>query len=281
MPGFATYQAIKDVIPGQIIVLPVMKAGISSEGAHVWQSSWRVAGVPAAGAVPATGAGTVPDTDTAGAIILPRLMSNASNSVIRHLLRMGSFCITNRIGVLLLDILWFNSGLDGTVTTAQTINSTALSRYTGGSGNMLALICWTATGTTVSNVIVDYTDQADAAQVTPSVALWTEGWGGGALAPIANQIQILPLNGVGIKSVQSLTLSASTLTAGDFGAMIFRIIAYLPVAKFADYAEIDFVLQMAGLMEDISKDACLCFWAMLDTTGGNIGVQGPLVGIWN
>jgi len=217
---------------------------------------WRAVGFPGSGSVPATGAGTVPTSATAGALVV----ANPTAPDLSYFTKFGLGSQSQSISLLLIDVLWFNSALSGTVATAQTINSSALTRYTTGDGVYIGLVCWTATGTTASNVTVSYTNQAGTAgRTTPSVALWTGGWGGSTLGPVADQFQGLPLQAgdSGVRSIQTLTLSASTLTAGSFGAMLYKPIATITSAATA-YSERDLVLQTPGLIQK-QDSACLQF----------------------
>jgi hypothetical protein len=62
----------------------------------------------------------------------------------------------------------------------------------------------------------------------PSFALWTGALGGGTLAPTSMQMQgpLFPTGDSGVTQVNTITLSASTTTAGDFGvALIGPILA--------------------------------------------------------
>ena len=229
---------------------------------------WRATGIPVVGAVPATGVGTLPTKDTVGAMFL-RNATAPDNSYLTTFDMYIDGTVGDYNSFMLVDVLWFNSGLSGTVITAQTINSSALTRYTGtnSAGNYLGLVCWTATGSTASNVTCSYTNQAGTAgKTTPSVVFWTGAFGAGAIAPTADQVQILPLalGDTGIRSIESLTLSASTLTAGNFGAMIFRPLATLTQLVTTGMTR-DLVLQIPSLPQKIN-DACLSIITVQSTT---------------
>ena len=270
MPGFATYDDIINSLSalGRGQILKWCKLSMTAEAAGVPNLMWRgLPGLIAAGAVPDTGVGTIPTSSTAGAIPF----TNAAGGRTMHALWVAAGGVTAS-GFILTDILWFGSGLSGTVTTEQVINSTALTRNTGGIGNQIALICWTATGTTAVNVTVNYTNSAGvAARTTVSVALWTGGFGGGTLAPTANQMQIVPLQAgdLGVRSIEGLTLSASTLTAGDFGVCIFKPVVNTMLNYPANTSIVkDLVLQTPSL-EQVNDNACLVpIWIPSGTTTG-------------
>jgi len=252
--AFTNYDAIIAALTaGKQDHRSIFKGSQTADAAGVPVFTWRGAGTPAAGAVPATGSGTVPTRDTTGAIY----MANGVTANTAYFLKYGVGGATQGTSWL-VDVCWFNSGLSGTVITAQTINSLALTRYTTGEDLLIALICWTATGTTASNVTVSYTNQdGTAGRTTTSVAFWTGGYGGGALAPTADQVQLLPLQAGdrGARSIQSLTLSASTLTAGNFGVMLLKRLAVVSY-EAARYNERDLVLQTSNLPQKIDS-ACL------------------------
>jgi hypothetical protein len=95
------------------------KASVSTEGAGTYQSLWKVAGFPAAGANPplfSAGAGYVPTKSTLGAFPFTNTTLPAKNALAKYAL------LSANPGILLLyDRLWACSGLGTVVTTAQTI----------------------------------------------------------------------------------------------------------------------------------------------------------------
>jgi hypothetical protein len=273
----ANYDAIIAALTnGLQEVTPFQKASQTTDAAGAPCLSWRAVGNPSAGAVPATGAGTIPTKDTAGAIFMANPTANL------YLTKFGMGGATQNIAWL-IDILWFNSGLNGTTTTAQTFTSTALTRYSGtaAAGNEIALICWTATGSTATTITATYTNQAGtAAKVTPAVNFWTGGLGGGTVPPTADQFQVLPFasGDTGVRALADVDLLASTLTAGDFGACIFRRLAMVGF-NANQYVERDLVLQTTSLPERFD-DACLALVIIPSTTstGNYFGVVEAVEG---
>jgi len=215
--------------------------------------AWRAAGIPIAGAVPATGSGTVPTSSTNGAFVL----QNPAAGKQRYLTNIGTIQVDSATNgyAMLIDVLWFNSGLSGTSASAQTINSLALTRYTSGKGNRIALIDWTATGATNSNVTVSYTNEnGTSGRTTVSTPIWSGNFSHGANAPVADQWQELPLQDgdYGVQSIQSLTLSGTTGSAGDFGVVIFHPIAFVNRRGFFNQ-----INQLGDGLPEIMSGACL------------------------
>lgn len=122
----------------------------------------------------------------------------------------------------LYDRLVETGGLSGTVSTAQTVNSAALpTRASGGAGVQLWIEWYTATGATQVTVTASYTNQSGTSgRTTPAINFQatpnTSGNG--------HEIQQLPLQAgdTGVQSVQSVTLSGTTGTAGNFGITLLK-----------------------------------------------------------
>jgi hypothetical protein len=147
--------------------------------------------------------------------------------------------------------------LSGTVTTAQTTNlpTAALTRYTSGVGVMASLEITTAVGTTATTATVSYTNSAGVAgRTSPAVTF------GGTNDRQASQVQLVPLQAgdVGVRSVESVTLAASTGTAGAFGVTLFRPLAALPWFELNDEGmPYDMVKHLGCFFEPIQSDACI------------------------
>lgn len=179
---------------------------------------------------------------------------------------------------ILIDRLSHQGGLDGTLTTAQTTNlpTAALTRYTNGVGVMAAIVIYTAIGATASTFTVSYTNQAGVAgQTSVAHIIGSSSYNaGGRLIPIP-----LANGDTGIRSVESVTLSATTGTAGNFGIVLFR-----PIAMFAIDTLNPVVADLisgcsAGGLEPISDDACLNLLQVCETGGlVSIGVQSFFFG---
>lgn len=214
------------------------------------ESLWRYDGQPAGGAAPTTGA--IPDNTTVGA--LPFTSPGGS----RQSWMTQAWCTGLNAGTLILyDRLFHIGGLSGTTITAQSVQgspaSPALTRNTGGVGNMVFAEIYTAIGATARTITMDYTDDAGNSGST-SVATGIGGTGFNAV----NRAILLPLasGDNGVRAVNTVTLSATTGTAGNFGIVIAKPIAYLGVGFPGCPAWRDFVSGLPGIPE-IESGACL------------------------
>lgn len=155
------------------------------------------------------------------------------------------------------DRLVHTSGLSGTVLSAQSVNSAALpSRATGGANVEAWIEVYTGLGSTARTMTVSYTSQAGTAGRTGGVAL-AASMKAGEMRPIA-----LQGGDTGVRSVESLTLSGTTGTAGDFGVTLLRRLANVAVLGTYGVAQADaFDLGLPS----IDANACLAFMCDFDS----------------
>ena len=228
------------------------KVSMTAKAAGTFQSLWTAAGLPAAGANPASLAMVIPTSATAGALPFVNPTTGLS-----YISKIGSSQQT--IGTLILyDRIAHSSGLNGTLTTAQAVNGAALTRHTTGEDVELFLEVYTATGATASSVTISYTNSAGVAgRTTPAVAM--------QVTPVVGQMLPIPLQAgdTGIRSVQSVTLSASTATAGNFGITLVKRIAEIPITVAGTGVVLD---PFALGFPQIANDACLSFMVVTSTT---------------
>lgn len=231
---------------------PINKVSLTSKGAGLIQSLWKAAGFPIAGLNPATGAGGIPDRTTVGALPF------ASFGALIGYLSKLSLVSTTAGTIFLGDRLWACSGLNGTLTTSQTISGATITRNTSGIGNQLFIEWYTATGATAANLTVTYTAGGVGGK-TATVAM--------QVTPVAGQRVLVPLPDTGIQSVQSAILSASTVTAGDFGLTIVNPIDLMtvPAANIQGPARGAYDTAMPA----IDPNACLEFYVLC--TANNTG----------
>lgn len=164
--------------------------------------------------------------------------------------------------VVAIDLLNVSGGLSGTVTTEQTTNlpTAALTRHTGGDGVMIGLVIYTAVGTTGTTISVRYTNQAG----TPNRVSTVTSFGGTGFREAARLIQIpLAAGDTGVRSVQGVTLTATTGTAGNFGVCLFKPLTTFSLDSTTGTMPIDAVSSggMIGSMAEFDDDACLTFMA--------------------
>lgn len=177
-------------------------------------------------------------------------------AVVASISEMGSS--TSSKHYLLIDILNASGGLSGNINTLQTTNlpTAALTRSTDGVGVMAAMMMWTAVGATDTTITVLYTNTADVSGRTATLNFAVS-------APGANSLTVLGLQAgdLGVKSVQSVQLSAATGGVGNMGVVLYRPIAMLS-ANAAEHVTAE---RIPGWNTGWTTDACLCLVAGADS----------------
>jgi hypothetical protein len=200
-----------------------------------------------------------PTRTTTGA--LPDMI-NGGGTALRML---GAELVRQRGGLLVLcDRLSHQGGLSATVTTAQTTNlpTAALTRYTDGVGVMMGLEIYTQIGTTATTVTASYTNQANTSGQTSVATVF-----GGTNNREIYRLIVLPLQqgDTGVRAVASVTVLASTGTAGDFGVTLFKPLVAIPIVEHMYPHVHDALLTLHGQFAEVVDDACL-FWVTLSAT---------------
>jgi hypothetical protein len=160
--------------------------------------------------------------------------------------------------VVPIDLLNVSGGLSGIVTTEQTTNlpTAALTRHTGGDGVFIGIVIYTAIGTTATTISVRYTNQAG----TPNRVSTVTTFGGTGFREVSRLIQIpLQAGDTGVRSVEGVTLTATTGTAGNFGVCLFKPLMTFSLDSTTGTMPIDAVSSggMIGSMAEFDDDACL------------------------
>lgn len=208
-------------------------------------SFWLFEGTPPHGAAP--GAVSNPDNSTSGGLRQTDPGGGRQKYITGYqggVQGAGTF--------ILYDRLLHISGLSGTNATAQTVGG-SLTRYTDGAGNQIWVEIYTQIGASSTTVSASYTNTVPTAgRTTLSTSIGNTGF--------REQARIIPLTlqsgDLGVTSVQSVTLAATTGTAGDFGVTIAHPLQTIP-CTLAILANVrDNVSQLPPLTE-IKTDACL------------------------
>lgn len=240
------------------------KASIASVATGSYVSMWRATGQPGQGAIPSTAANC--NNATLGAIGFTQQTSPATS----YGAYLEAVFSNSAMTLEIHDRMIHMGGLNGTLTTAQTVgidlNGVTADNMANriGDSNYSDVQWWlewyTATGATAvtATVAVTYND-GTTGNITVSLA---------ATRPAG---QMIPLNGLipagaagkFIRGVTSVTLSATTGTAGSFGvtATRVRMSQSCPLANFkssSDWAAL-------GLPE-IYNSSCLFPVALTSTT---------------
>jgi len=241
------------------------KASITSQTANSFCSFWRGTGQPGQGAVPTTAA--VCNDSLLGCIQFNQQTSPATS----YLTILEGVTSNASMTLEIHDRLMHQGGLSGTVATAQTVNLDVVANLATddldarkGDANYSDVQWWlewyTATGATVvtATVNVTYNDGTSGNLTAQSLA---------ATRPASHMI---PLNGLipaadsgkYIRKVNTVTLSATTGTAGNFGVTATRYRA----ALFMPLANTRWTADWAGLgIPEITNNSCL-FAVMLTST---------------
>lgn len=231
------------------------KASLASQVAGVYCSMWRATGIPAQGAIPTTAA--VPTSATLGAMAFANQTSPAT-SYLAWLFSTSSNATTT---LEIHDRIAHMGGLVLNVTTSQTITGMDLSTLAPaadrvGAANYSDVQWWlevyTAGGATASTATINVTfDDASTGNLN-TIAV------GGTIAASRcygmDALRTTSQQGKNIRGINSVILSASTGTAGNFGFTATRPRSVLPMlvankTEVADWAQ-------TGLPE-IPNDSCL------------------------
>jgi hypothetical protein len=169
--------------------------------------------------------------------------------------------------VVAIDLLNISGGLSGTVTTEQTTNlpTAALTRYTGGDGVFIGIVIYTIIGTTATTISVRYTNQAGTSNRVSTVT----SFGGTGFRDVGRLIQIpLQAGDTGVRSVEGVTVTATTGTAGNFGVCLFKPLMSFSLDSTTGTMPIDAVSSggMIGSMAEFDDDACLTFMVFTPTS---------------
>ena len=220
-------------------------------------STWLYDGIPGGAVTPTTVA--APTKSTQGAIPF----TNPSGGRAKWL---ANFSYVPNAGghdiVMLYDRLLHIGGLDGTVTSAQTVGGT-LTRNTGGVGNLIFAEIYTSVGTSAQEITASYTNQAGTSGRTTTSAVIGGSTSGFNNSPGVFITLPLQVGDTGVQSVQSVTLGASTNTAGDFGITVGRPLTFT-VPGYAMPYQSDLI--GVGGIPEISADACLAMAVRVSTS---------------
>ncbi len=237
--------------------LIVAKASIASTANGQFHSLWRATGQPGTGATPTAVA--VPDVDTVGAIRFAQQIAPATS----YIGLLEANCTNSGTTLEIHDRICHMGGLSGIVATAQTVNmdlSTLLATNNldarKGDANYSDVQWWLEwyadTGATVvtATVNVTYNDGTTGNLTAVSLAATRRA---SFMQPL-NYLIPAGVAGKYIRGVNTVTLSATTGTAGNFGVTATRYRA----ANFMPVANARFTADWAALgLPEVANDACL------------------------
>lgn len=185
-------------------------------------------GIPGPATVPSPGmSGATLDRTLSGALAFPA--TQASQSI--HLANFIASTSANTGVLMLVDFLWWNSGITITSTAAQTINSVTFparddGETSDGVGVYVGLLVSTGTGTGTPTLTLGYTNQAGTAGRTANTIQATA-----ASSALGTFYQFeLQAGDTGVRSIQTYQQSA-TWTSGVVHLVAYRIIATLDIVS--------------------------------------------------
>jgi hypothetical protein len=208
---------------------------------------WRTS-VPT-GAIPS--AAVVPDNTTLGSLGQLNPAGGDQLSIIG-----ARFSSLNPGNYIICDRLVHSGFLSAVSSSAQSVSTPALTRYTSGDGVMIGLTIYSILGSTATTVSAEYTDQAgNTGRNTPLVQIGANGF------REVNRMLVLPLQSgdSGVRAVANVTLTATTGAAGNFGVTLFKPIYAICVdASSGVLSASGFITgNTCGGIAKIEDDACL------------------------
>jgi len=261
--------ALLNALGNNSSILLIDKASIPNTAANQYHSLWRASGQPGVGAIPTTAA--ICDNSLAGRMIFP----NQTSPLASYLSWASMLCLNAAVTIEIHDRLMHMGGLSGIVASpsAQTVNVdlhanllTANLAERIGHVSYSDVSWWlewytdTGSGTPTVTVNVTY-DDGTSGDLTVTAALGATRRASFML-PLNNLIPAIKVNNH-IRDVNTLTLSATTGTAGNFGVTATRHRCSFPQlqANFAqsyDWAQLGF--------PEIFNDSCLMMIQYASTT---------------
>lgn len=258
----STRDQLIDALGNNSSRIVIDKASLANAAAGQFFSLWTASGVPGAGSAP--GAAAVPTTATTGALGFANQTAPATSYIAWLAAQFGNSASNLEIH----DRLAHMSGLSGTVTTAQGALSLVTSNPGAGrlgDANYSDVRWWleiyTALGATGVNATVNVTYNDDTTGNLTAVALGATPRQG-RLYPLVSAVA-----GKFIKAVNSVTLSATTGTAGNFGITATRprtsvSAPLLNKTETFDWAQLG--------LPNVPNDSCLMMLMLCGTTSTGI-----------
>jgi hypothetical protein len=246
MPGFSSRDDIilEATTNGKQDVFNFYKvAPAAAEAAGVWQSLWKGVGTPGAGSDPSATPGNVHDSDATSSVAGSMWFPDRSTDL-RYLLSFGAVA-TQNCTLMLYDRLAGVSAIALNSTGSKTVNSGALTRYSGTAATLNEAWLEVTTATTTTAPIVNLNSYTSADGTTAQT-------GGSVTFPAAatdlHTLVQLPLAATkqGIRSVEA---GLNVATAGATGAanlIIIKTLARIPLLANV-WNEVSFLDDTMGL----------------------------------
>lgn len=199
-----------------------------------WACVLRIAGIPETLGYSNIPGGSTLSNGSAGSITL----TNPSGSNRKYLVNFGVHHLVATNITMLTDVLVAAGNISTTTTASQTVNSTALTRYFTGEAVYMTFEVTAALGGTGANITVTYTNQGG-----------TGSRSSGAIAVPSNAIvyRLVPVTGGtmvplqsgdwGVKSVESVQMSASMTGSGVLALLLHKPLVVVPSFSTLTWSE--------------------------------------------
>lgn len=219
-----------------------------------WYSLLKCAGVPPAMAPAGVPGGAVMNRASTGAFPI----SNPTGSDKKHLLTFGASVpsVSGFSALMLVDVLWM-AGAVAVNATPITVNSSALTRYTNGLGNRIAIAIDSALGAVAINPTVTYKNESGVQHVGEQIAIPASAVIR-RLFPNTVAMMNLASGDLGVTTVDSIALAGTT--TGTIDIIIYHPLLIIPLVVANTFIERDSTIQIDGLTELIygSDSQCPC-----------------------
>lgn len=235
-----------------------------------WSHIFRETGDPAAGSFTNIPGGSAFDKDSAGSF--SKGLFNPTSPAKCYLLTFGVIPLTQSNPCLLIDLLVGAGNIATNIDTLQTVNSTALTRYTNGEGVMMMYQVVTTLGATSTTLTTTYTNQAGAGSRS-AVDILNGSIGAGRIAISGagsiGPLSVLQSGDFGVQSVQSCQLTAALTGTGTIALVIYFPLAFVGVVQTSDYIERDFYDHIDGVVEIVTTAGGVlgCLSIIINNTG--------------
>jgi hypothetical protein len=239
--------------------------------ANAWSSLFRSAGgIPAAGTYVAIPGGAAPDETNVGALSLG-LPNTSSNDA--YLISFGAVAAQQINMYLLADLCVAAGSISTNINTSQTVNSTALTRYTSGAGVYMSYEVTTALGATASNLTVTYTNSGGTGSRSSGAQAMTTSAIVQRMQPVASGI-VCPLQSgdSGVQSVQSVILSTA-MGAGVVALNLYRPLLYMPGITANVFGLVNATTAISAMLQIQAASnvlGCLVLYCLPNTTSTGV-----------
>ena len=231
-----------------------------------WSHIFLETGDPGTGSFTNIPGGAAFDKDSAGSF--SKGLINPTSPDKCYLLTFGVIPLIQSNPCLLIDLLVGAGNIATNINTLQTINSTALTRYTTGAGVMMMYQVVSTLGSTSTTLTTTYTNQGGTGSRS-AVDILNGSIGAGRIAISGagsiGPLSVLQSGDFGVQSVQSCQLTAALTGTGTIALVVYFPLAFVGVVQTQDYIERDFYDHIDGLVE------------IMTTAGGVLGCLSMII----